>query len=131
RAQQDSSPANKITIYDDILKLRNEDCEALTYKADAVLELNEPQWAANLCHQALIIDPNNSHAFYQLACAYTAMEQFDEALRYLTEAVIRRDSYLEDIRNDPALQPLVSNEVFQELSMLISQSLSTSSIEAD
>jgi tetratricopeptide (TPR) repeat protein len=131
RAQQDSSPANKITIYDDILKLRNEDCEALTYKADAVLELNEPQWAANLCHQALIIDPNNSHAFYQLACAYTAMEQFDEALRYLTEAVIRRDSYLEDIRNDPALQPLVINEVFQELSMLISQSLSTSSIEAD
>jgi tetratricopeptide (TPR) repeat protein len=119
RAQQDSYPANKIAIYDEILMLRHEDCEALTYKADAVLELNEPQWAANLCHQALKIDPDNSHAFYQLACAYTAMEQFDEALHFLAEALNRRDSYLEDIREDPALQPLVNDQVFKELSDLI------------
>ena len=53
RAQRDSSPACKITVYDAFLKLRADDCEALTYKADAVLELNEPQWAINLCQQAL------------------------------------------------------------------------------
>lgn len=119
RAQQDSSPANKINIYDEILKLRHDDCEALTYKADAVLELDEPQWAANLCHQALKIDPDNSHAFYQLACAYTAMDQLDEALRYLAEAIRRRDSYLDDIREDPALQPLVKHEIFNKLSELL------------
>lgn len=130
RAQQDSFPANKITIYDDILKLRPEDCEALTYKADAVLELNEPQWAVNLCHQALKIDPGNSHAFYQLACAYTVMEQFDEALRFLTEALNRRVSYLEDILEDPALQPLVNNEAFKELSKLMNKSPSASSAQA-
>lgn len=123
RAQQDSFPANKIIIYDEILKLRLEDCEALTYKADAVLELNEPQWAANLCHQALKIDPENSHAFYQLACAYTAMGQFDEALRFLAEAINRRDSYQEDIGQDPALQPLVNDEVFKELANLMNKSL--------
>ena len=119
RAQQDPSPANKIVIYDDILKLRYDDCEALTYKADAVLELNEPQWAANLCHQTLKIDPDNSHAFYQLACAYTAMEQFEEAVRYLAEALNRRESYLEDIRSDPALQPLVKHQVFNDLADLM------------
>ena len=53
RAGQDANPANKIAIYDQILKLRADDCEALTYKADAVLELGEPQWAANLCHRLL------------------------------------------------------------------------------
>lgn len=115
RAQQEPSPANKIAIYDDILKLKHTDCEALTYKADAVLELNEPQWAANLCHQALKIDQENSHAFYQLACAYTAMNQMDDAIRYLREALNRRDSYLVDIKADPALQPLVENELFEEL----------------
>ncbi len=115
RAQQEPSPANKISIYDDILKLKPTDCEALTYKADAVLELNEPQWAVNLCHQALKIDKDNSNAFYQLACAYTAMGQIDEALRYLREALYRRDSYLVDIRDDPALQPLVEHELFKEL----------------
>lgn len=115
RAQQEPSPANKISIYDDILKLKPTDCEALTYKADAVLELNEPQWAVNLCHQALKIDKDNSHAFYQLACAYTAMNQIDEAIRYLREALSRRDSYLVDIKDDPALQPLVEHELFKEL----------------
>ena len=127
RAQQDPSPANKISIYDDILKLRPGDCEALTYKADAVLELNEPQWAANLCHQALKIDPENSQAFYQLACAYTAMDQFDEALRYLSEALHRRESYQEDIREDPALQPLINHQVFSELADLIDKLHSTTS----
>ena len=115
RAQQEPSAANKIAIYDEILKLKPSDCEALTYKADAVLELNEPQWAANLCRQALKIDKDNSHAFYQLACAYTAMNQMEEAVRYLKEALHRRDSYLVDIRSDPALQPLVEHELFKEL----------------
>lgn len=122
RAQRESSFASKIEIYDEILKLRHNDCDALTYKADAVLELNEPNWAVNLCHQVLKIDPDNSHAFYQLACAYTVLEQYDEALRYIAEAIKRRDSYLDDIRTDPALEPLVTNEVFQELSNLIAGS---------
>jgi cytochrome c-type biogenesis protein CcmH/NrfG len=115
RAQQEPSPSNKITIYDEILRLKPTDGEALTYKADAVLELNEPQWAASLCHQALKIDPENSHAFYQLACAYTAMNQMDDAIRYLKEALSRRDSYLEDIKADSALEPLVNHELFAEL----------------
>lgn len=114
RAQQEPSPTNKISIYDDILKLKSNDCEALTYKADAVLELDEPQWAASLCHQALKIDSENSHAFYQLACAHTAMNQMDEAIRYLREA-LSRDSYLDDIKADPALQPLVEHDLFKDL----------------
>ena len=113
RAQQEPSLTNKISIYDDILKLKSNDCEALTYKADAVLDLNEPQWAASLCHQALKIDPENSHAFYQLACAHSSMNQMDEAIRYLKEA-LSRDSYLDDIKTDPALQPLVEHDLFKE-----------------
>ena len=128
RAQQDSSSANKIPIYDDILKLRPEDCEALTYKADAVLELSEPQWAVNLCHQALKIDPDNSHAFYQLACAHTTLGHFDEALRYLAEALNRRDSYLEEIRDDEALAPLVKDEKFKELASLMNKPLPLASV---
>jgi hypothetical protein len=33
----------------------------------------------------------------------------------LREALYRRDSYLVDIRDDPALQPLVEHELFKEL----------------
>jgi tetratricopeptide (TPR) repeat protein len=114
RAGQDHSPSNKIEIYDEILKLRGDDCEALTYKADAVLELDEPQWAANLCHQALTIDPENSHAFYQLACAYTAMNHYDEAMRYLAEAISRRECYRDEVMSDAALKALASYPSFAE-----------------
>ncbi len=115
RAAQDHNPTSKIEIYDAILKLRKDDCEALTYKADAVLELGEPQWAANLCHQALKIDNNNSHAFYQLGCAYAAMNQNDEAVRYLAEALKQRDSYRDEMNEDPALKHLHGYAPFDAL----------------
>lgn len=115
RAGQDNNIHNKITIYDQILKLKPEDCEAITYKADAVLELNEPQWAANLCHQALAIDPENSHAFYQLACAYASLDRPDEAMQYLNEALKRSDTYKENLLSDEALTPLKDLPEFQEL----------------
>ena len=115
RAGQDNNPQNKISIYDQILKLRHGDCEALTYKADAVLELKEPQWAVNLCTQALVIDPENSHAFYQLGCAYTALGQFDEAVSALSKALSISESYREELASDPALYALKDLSKFQEL----------------
>ena len=113
RAGQDTNPASQIEIYDEILKLRNDDCEALTYKADAVLELSEPQWAASLCHEALKIDPENSHAFYQLACAYSALGHYEEAVKYLNEAISRKDTYKDELFRDKALENLVKEPVFE------------------
>jgi len=115
RAGQESNIATKIQIYDQILGVRPDDCEALTYKADAVLELGEPQWASNLCHQALQIDPKNSHAFYQLACANTVMGHLDEAVRFLGDVLEQTESYRQDIIDDPVLMPLHELESFQLL----------------
>lgn len=115
RAAQENSAAHKIGIYDQILKIKRDDCEALTYKADAVLELGEPQWASNLCHQALLIDPDNSHAFYQLACTYSALGQLEEALYYLKEAIQRSESYRDEITQDPALEPLQAHPGLQKI----------------
>ncbi len=115
RAGQEANLNNKIAIYDRILNLRHDDCEALTYKADAALELGEPQWAANLCHQVLAIDSDNGHAFYQLACAYAALGQLDEAVHFLSEAVQRSETYRQDIMEDPALEPLHNLDSFKAL----------------
>lgn len=115
RAGQDANSQNKIAIYDQILKLQPEYIEALTYKADTVLELEEPQWAVNLCNQALVIDPDNAHAFYQLACAYTAMNQFEEAVAYLAKALQRSEAYKDELATDPALKPLKNYEPFSQL----------------
>lgn len=115
RAAQEHNPQSKIAIYDQIFILNTGNCEALTYKADAVLELNEPQWAVNLCHQALQIDPNNSHAFYQLACAYTTLGQYEEAVENLNEAISRTELYQNELMRDPALTPLHDVPAFRKL----------------
>lgn len=115
RAAQDHNPASKIDIYDQIIKLGFFDAEALSYKADSVLKLNEPQWAVNLCHQALAVDPENSHAFYQLACAHTALEQYDDAVNYLLKAIQRNENYREEINTDPALKPLLEHVSMEDI----------------
>lgn len=115
RAGQEANPASKIAVYDQIMAIRPYDTEALTYKADAVLEISEPQWAINLCHQALDSDPDNGHAFYQLACAHTALGQFDEALHYLQKSISCSETYREQSQNDPALSPLQSYPGLDEI----------------
>ncbi len=106
RASQETSPAAKILIYDQILELRPDDIEALTYKADAALDQGESQWAINLCQQALSRDEENGHALYQMACALSAEGKFDEAARYFLLAVEQSEAYREELGRDEALAAL-------------------------
>lgn len=115
RAAQEHGEHAKIAIYDEILKLRPQDCEALTYKADTVLELGEPQWAKNLCLQALDIDNEYVHAHYQLACANVALGQYEDAVVGLKRALQLNDSILGDIKVDKALDQLRERPEFREL----------------
>lgn len=115
KAAQETLPANRIAIYDQILEMRPDDCEALTYKADEVLDMGEVQWAINLCQHALSIDADNAHAFYQLACAKTTLGNYDQAIHYLRETLQRTDSYLETVLEDPALEPLYELDDFKAL----------------
>lgn len=115
RVGLEHTPSAKIAVYDEILKRRPRDYEALTYKADAVLELHEPQWAVSLCQQALDIDPEFSHAFYQLACAKAALGNLEEAVEHLSEALDRMDMIDEELLSDPALDPLKDFPPFKEL----------------
>ena len=43
------------------------------------------------------------------------MEQFEEAVRCLAEALKRSDSYIDEIKMDPSLTALVNDEVFDQL----------------
>lgn len=115
RASQEASPAGKIGIYDQILAIRPSDIEAITYKADAALDQGEPQWAVNLCHQALSLDETNGHAFYQLACAHSAMGNLDDAARYFAKAVAQAEAYREELERDPTLESLRDHPLVHEL----------------
>lgn len=115
KASQESSPQNKISLYNQILELRPEDTEALTYKADAALSLNEPQWAISLCNKALEIDPENGHAFYQRACANACLGLHEQALADLEKAISISPAFSQDAESENSFNDLKQNKRFEEL----------------
>lgn len=115
KASQETSQQNKISIYDQILDLRPDDVEALSYKADAVLELNEPLWAISLCLRALKLAPDNGHAHYQLACAYAEIGRWEDAIKTLGSAIEMSEAYRDDASVDPSFDRLRDFEQFKQL----------------
>lgn len=115
RASQESAPASKIGIYDEILQLRPDDTEAMTFKADAALELDETQWALSLSNRALSIDPRNGHALYQRACAYAVSGAVEEALDDLKSAIEISEGYRDDARHDSAFGSIRDSASFRRL----------------
>jgi hypothetical protein len=116
KAGQEQILSNRLNIYDQILEIDAENTEAMTYKADLALEMNEPQWAINLSNQALVIDPENKHAFYQLAGAYALLNQPHEALLNLEKVINDAEGMAaEEVLNDPVFKSLLDNPQFQKL----------------
>ncbi|WP_416202611.1 tetratricopeptide repeat protein [Marinobacter sp. X15-166B] len=115
KASQEPSQQNKITVYDQILELRPDDVEALSYKADAVLELQEPLWAISLCLRALKLAPDNGHALYQLACAYAEIGRWEDAVNNLAMAIDISEAYRDDASTDQSFAQLHEHDRFCSL----------------
>ncbi|MBP0049349.1 hypothetical protein H9C73_11425 [Marinobacterium sp. AK62] len=115
KATQETSWEQKIRLYDRILELRPDNAEALTYKADAALELNQHQWAISLCNRALTLDPDSGHAYFQLACAYADLGASRIALDYLKKAVTISDEYREQARQEQRLLSLSQEPDFMSV----------------
>ncbi|MHA7810020.1 MAG: TPR end-of-group domain-containing protein [Marinobacter adhaerens] len=115
KASQETSQQNKISAYDQILDLRPDDVEALSYKADAVLEMQEPLWAISLCQRALKLAPDNGHAHYQLACAYAEIGRWEDAVSTLKKAIEISKAYRDDASVDVSFDQLREHESFRVL----------------
>lgn len=115
KASQESQPQNKIAIYDQILAIKPDDTEALTYKADAALSLGETEWARSLCDRALAIDPENGHAYYQRACANAEAGAIDEAMSDLKQAITIAPAFRGDAVDDSSFDRLKQSEDFIQL----------------
>jgi tetratricopeptide (TPR) repeat protein len=115
RSQNTQAPEQKIAIYDELLKIRPGDLEALTYKADAAIEMREYHWAMSICNKVLEVDDQNAHAFFQRACAYAQLGVENQAIYDLQRAVENSASFRERIVEEPDLEPLHGNEWFDSV----------------
>ncbi|MEZ9057602.1 tetratricopeptide repeat protein [Vibrio pelagius] len=115
RAQNLQTPEQKLEIYDDILKIRPGDLEALTYKADAAMEMQEFHWAMSLCNRVLEVDHQNAHALYQRACAYARLGSEVQAIEDLKRSIEASASMRDLISDETDFEMLRGLEAFEAL----------------
>jgi len=115
RSQSVQTAEQRIEVYDEILKIRPGDLEALTYKADAVMEMQEYHWAMSLCNRVLELDDDNGPALYQRACAYARLGADEQALEDIQRAIEISPSMRDLILEEPDFESLYSNKNFNAL----------------
>lgn len=115
RAQSLQTPEQKMEVYDEVLKIRPGDLEALTYKADAAMEIQEFHWALSLCNRVLEVDDGNAHALYQRACAYSCLGVEEQAISDLERAITSSASLRELASEEADFEMLRGHERFEAL----------------
>ena len=128
RAQSVQTPEQKIEIYDEILHIRPGDLEALTYKADAAMEINEYNWALSICNRVLEVDDTNGPAFYQRACAYAKLGIEDQAIEDLQRAIDASPSIKDLIATERDFESLHGNQRFETMLELYADEVSGTEI---
>ncbi|MEM6603351.1 MAG: tetratricopeptide repeat protein [Pseudomonadota bacterium] len=128
RAGIEKNDQEKIKIYDQILELKSHDVEALTYKADTLLDIGEKKWALSLTNQAIEKDPEYSFAYWQRACAHAELENQDLALNDIRSALEITPSLKKDLIEERYFHGLHENKDFREIFGLDQQEETTISL---
>ncbi len=115
RAQSMPTPEQRMEIYDEILRIRPGDLEAMTYKADAAMEIREYHWALSLCNRVLDLDELNGPALYQRACAYSRLGAEGQAIEDLERAIESSPSVRDHIYEEKDFEPLRGNPTFDAM----------------
>lgn len=118
RAGLEKSEEEKINIYDEILELNPNDIEALTYKADSLLEINEVRWALNLSNIAIEKDDEYALAYWQRACAYAQMGKTEDAINDIKTATTLSEPLKGELSNEKHFKLLSNNKYFKDLAQL-------------
>ena len=108
----------KITLYDEILEMHPNDVEAMSYKADTLLDMGESKWALSLTNQAIERSKDYSFAYWQRACAHADIGNIDEALEDLTYSLelspvaseeLQKEDFFDSLKEDARFKQLVQS----------------------
>lgn len=115
RAEIEDDLQEKLSLYDEILKISPEDVETLVYKADTLLDLDETRWALSLCNQAIKLDSDYALSHWQRACANAKLKNTDAALEDIKTALELNPRMQDELNKEDSFKVLYKNSKFQEL----------------
>ncbi|MDD2789282.1 MAG: tetratricopeptide repeat protein [Sulfurimonas sp.] len=114
RSNLETSAQSRIDIYDEIIKVNANDAEVYAYKADAVLDMDEYEWALNLSNKAIEIDPEYGYAYWQRSCAHAVLGNKKEAVADLATAIQKSPNLKDEIEGEELFENLKENEEFKK-----------------
>lgn len=114
RSNLETNTQSRIDIYDEILKINPNDSEVYAYKADAVLDMDEYEWALNLSNKAIEIDPEYGYAYWQRSCANAVLGNKNEAIADLEIAIQKSPNLKNEIDGEEMFKNLKESEEFQK-----------------
>lgn len=115
RASIEDKIEEKIHLYDQILELAPDNVEALTYKADGLLDIGEIRWANSLSNQAIDIDPEYYLAYWQRACSNAKLGNKNEALKDLEMSIELSDLTKTELINEPMFEEIKESSKFNKI----------------
>ncbi|HUH41946.1 MAG TPA: hypothetical protein VLZ29_02410 [Sulfurimonas sp.] len=114
RSNLETNTQSRIDIYDEILKINPNDAEVYAYKADAVLDMDEYEWALNLSNKAIEIDPEYGYAYWQRSCANAVLGNDSEAIKDLEIAIQKSPNLKNEINDEELFKNLKESVEFQK-----------------
>lgn len=115
RSNLETNPQSKIDIYDEILKVNANDAEVYAYKADAVLDMDEHEWALNLSNKAIEIDPEYGYAYWQRSCANAVLDNKHEAIEDLLTAIEKSPQLRDEIDSEVLFENIKESAEFKKI----------------
>jgi tetratricopeptide (TPR) repeat protein len=115
RSNLETNPQSRIDLYDEILKVNSNDAEVYAYKADAVLDMDEYEWALNLSNKAIEIDPEYGYAYWQRSCANAVLGNKNEAIEDLVTALEKSPHLRDEIDGEELFENLKESEAFNKI----------------
>jgi len=115
RSNLETNPQSKVDLYDEILKINSNDAEVYAYKADAVLDMDEFEWALNLSNKALEIDPEYGYAYWQRSCANAALNNKHDAIDDLRVAIEKSPNLRDEVDKEILFENIKGCEEFKTI----------------
>jgi len=115
RSNLETNPQSRIDLYDEILKVNSNDAEVYAYKADAVLDMDEYEWALNLSNKAIEIDPEYGYAYWQRSCANAALDNKHEAIEDLQTAIEKSPHLRDEIDGEVLFENIKESVEFKKI----------------
>jgi tetratricopeptide (TPR) repeat protein len=115
RAGLEKSNRERIKLYDQILDIKNDDVEALTYKADTLLDIDKAALALELTNNAIEIDANYALAYWQRACARAQLNMTNDAIADIRKAISISNPLIDKIADEVHFDKLRKNTDFQQI----------------